>query len=198
MRIFLFQTKPFHVRRHTLHPCFLTPTLSYVSLHLQISAFGNPINSRFTFHMPVPSQSTTTDNTFHTFNTQPLSELLTCSSVLHCHSRHPPPHIIFRSPQSLHIIHLHRPSFTSIHEHPLYTRSIYLSLYSQRNSTRCQQHLKLHKLSPSTPYSCSRSLFRSSPFPNNITQITEIFTSSTFSPFPNTNCFNSSTTFITP
>src|SRR5437899_10996169 len=29
------------------------------------------------------------------------------------------------------IAHLHRPSFATIHEHPLYTRSIYLSFYSQ-------------------------------------------------------------------
>src|SRR3989442_5943286 len=34
--------------------------------------------------------------------------------------------ILFSVLRSLHINHLHRPSFTTIHEHPLYTRSIYI------------------------------------------------------------------------
>src|SRR6267154_3445646 len=119
--------------------------------------------------MPVPSHPTTTDNSIHTFNTQPLPELRTCFPVLHDHSRHLPHHVIFRSPQPLHIIHLHRPSLTSIHEHPLYTHSIYLSFYSQRSSPRCQQHLKLHEFFPSTSYSGSRRFFCTAPFSNNIT-----------------------------
>src|SRR6267154_1233777 len=82
LHIFLFQTKPFHVRCHTLQPCLPTPAPSNDTFHLQISAFGNPINSRFMFHMPVPSQPTTADNTFHTFNTQPLSELLASLSFI--------------------------------------------------------------------------------------------------------------------
>src|SRR3989442_13143226 len=44
------------------------------------------------------------------------------------------------------------PSFTSTHEHPLNTRSIYLSFYSQGSSPRCQQHFKIHEHSPSTSY----------------------------------------------
>src|SRR5437867_9125499 len=100
--------------------------------------------------MPIPSQPATTDNSIHTFNTQPLLELLTRSSVLQDHSRHPPNHIIFRSQESLQINLFHRPSFTSIHQHPLNTRSIYLSFYSQGSSPRCQQHFKVHELSPST------------------------------------------------
>src|SRR6267154_1120668 len=51
MRIFFFHTSPFHVRCHTLQPCLSTTAPSNDTFHLQISAFGNPINSRFTFHM---------------------------------------------------------------------------------------------------------------------------------------------------
>src|SRR3989442_11207978 len=102
--------------------------------------------------MSIPSQPVTTDNSIHTFNTYTLPELLTRSSVLQGHSRHPPNHLIFRSQEFLHITHLHRPSFSTIHQHLLNTRSIYLSFYSQGSSPRCQQHIKVHKLSPSTSY----------------------------------------------
>src|SRR3989442_15657954 len=54
-----------------------------------------------------------------------MPEFLTRSSVLQGHSRHPPNHGIFRSHKPLHIINFHRSSFTTIHKHPLYTRSIY-------------------------------------------------------------------------
>src|SRR5260221_5165645 len=118
-------------------------------------AFRKPIISLFTFHMPEPSQPATTGNSIHTFNTQPMPELFTCSSVLQGHSRHPPNHIIFRSNQPLHIIHLHRPSFATIYKHPLYTRSIYISFYSQGSSPRCQEHFQIPEFSPSTSYSSS-------------------------------------------
>src|SRR6266516_1183291 len=45
----------------------------------------------------------------------------------------------------LHIIYLHRPSFTAIHKHPLSTRSIYLFLHSQGGSHRCQQHFQIRE-----------------------------------------------------
>src|SRR5438876_10973076 len=77
--------------------------------------------------MPKPSQPATPNNFLHTLNTQPTPQLLTRSSVLQGHSRHPPNHTIFRSHKPLHIIHLHRPSFATIHKHPLYTHSICLS-----------------------------------------------------------------------
>src|SRR3989442_417345 len=114
---------------HCIH-VFLLPLL-YTTYHLQISAFRDPIISLLTFHMPKPYQPATPDNFLHTLNTQPKPKLLTRSSVLQGHSRHPPNHTIFRSHKPLHIIHLHRPSFATIHKHPLYTRSIYLSLHSQ-------------------------------------------------------------------
>src|SRR6266516_2106843 len=100
--------------------------------------------------MPEPSQRATTDNSIHTFNTQPMPELFTCSSILQGHSRHPPNHTIFRSHQALHIIHLNRPSFATIYKHPLYTRSIYLSFHSQGSSPRCQQHFQIPEFSLST------------------------------------------------
>src|SRR5881296_1466589 len=103
----------------------------YITYHHQISALRDPIISLLTFHMPKPSQPATPNNFLHTHNTQPTPELLTRSSVLQSHSRHPPNHAIFRSHKPLHIIHFHRPSFVIIHKHPLYTRSIYLSLHSQ-------------------------------------------------------------------
>src|SRR3989442_6598770 len=71
--------------------------------------------------MPKPSQPATPNNFLHTLNTQPTPQLLTRSSVLQGHSRHPPNHAIFRSHKPLHIILLHRPSFATIHKHPLYT-----------------------------------------------------------------------------
>src|SRR5437899_3311307 len=60
--------------------------------------------------------------------------------------------ILFSVLRSLQINLFYRPSFTTIHEHPLNTRSIYLSFYSQGSSPRCQQHFKVHELSPSTSY----------------------------------------------
>src|SRR3989442_629817 len=110
------------------------------------------IVSIFTFQITIPSQPATTDNSIHTFNTQPLLELLTRSSVHQGHSRHLSNYIIFRSQESLQINLFHRPSFTSIHEHPLNTRSIYLSFYSQGSSSRCQRHFKVHEPSPITSY----------------------------------------------
>src|SRR3989442_5854741 len=113
------------------HPCLSRPPFPYTTYHLQISAFRDPIISLLTFHMPKPSQPATPNNFLHALNTQPKPELLTRSSVLQGHSRHPSNHNIFRSQKPLHIIHLHRPSFATIHKHPLYTHSIYLSLHSQ-------------------------------------------------------------------
>src|SRR6266516_3640089 len=145
---------------HT-HSCLLTPTLLYATCHLQIPALRNPVITLFTFHLPVSSQPVTTDDTINAFDTQPTPELFTCSSVLKGHSRHPPNHTIFRSHKSLHIICLHRPSFTAIHKHPLYTRSIYLSLHSQgglpavssifRSLNFLQAHLTLALDDSSTP-----------------------------------------------
>src|SRR3954464_5759337 len=140
---------------HTLHPCLFIPPFPYTTYHLQISALRNPIISLLTFHMPKQSQPATPNNFLHTLNTQPKPELLTRSSVLQGHSRHPPNHGIFRSHKPLHIILLHRPSFTTIHKHPLYTRSTYLSLHSQRSSLRCQQPSQIPKFSPSTSHSSS-------------------------------------------
>src|SRR2546425_11636885 len=116
---------------HTLHPGLSTSPLLYTTYHLQISALRDPIISLLTFHMPKPSKPATPNNFLHTLNTKPKPELLTRSSVLQGHSRYPPNHTIFRSHKPLHITHLHRPSFATIHKHPLYTRSIYLSLHSQ-------------------------------------------------------------------
>src|SRR5437867_9944884 len=96
-----------------------------------MSALRNPIIGLLTLRMSKPSQLATTNNSIHTFDIQPTPELFTFSSVLQSHSRHPPNHTILRSHKPLHIIHLHRPSFASIHKHPLYTCSIYLSLQSQ-------------------------------------------------------------------
>src|SRR3989442_6791162 len=75
--------------------------------------------------MPKPSQPATPNNSIHTINTQPMPELLTRSSVLQSHSRHPPNHVIFRSHKPLHIILLHRPSFATIHKH-LCTHALYI------------------------------------------------------------------------
>src|SRR3989442_4291206 len=74
--------------------------------------------------MPKPSQPATPNNFLHTLNTQPKPELLTRSSVLQGHSRHPPNHTIFRSHKPLHIIHLHRPSFATIHRSEEHTSEL--------------------------------------------------------------------------
>src|SRR3989441_5865879 len=140
-----YQQLTYSIKTYSVHLPFLTHTLScflshtpsmsfYTSLpcityHLQISALRNPIISLLTFHMPKPSQPATPNNSIHTHNTQPTPELLTRSSVLQSHSRHPPNHAIFHSHKLLHIIHFHRPSFATIHKHPLYTHSVYLFLH---------------------------------------------------------------------
>src|SRR5206468_663700 len=121
----------FHVFLHTLHPCLSRPPFPYTTYHHKISALRNPITSLLAFHMPKPSQPAMPNNSIHTHNTQPTPELLTRSFVLQSHSRHPPNHAICRSHKPLHIIHFLRPSFATIHKHPLYTCSIYLSLHSQ-------------------------------------------------------------------
>src|SRR5260221_9397565 len=53
-------------------------------------------------------------------------------SILQCHTTHPPYHHPLRSLQSPHILHLHCPSLTTIHHHPLYTCSN-LSFQLQRS-----------------------------------------------------------------
>src|SRR5206468_8674274 len=111
---------------HTLHPRLPIPPLPYTTPHLQMSALRNPVIGLLTLHMSKPSQHATTNNTIHTLDTQPTPELFTFSSVLQGHSRHPPNHTILRSHKPSHINRLHRPSFATIHKHPLYTRSIYI------------------------------------------------------------------------
>src|SRR6266403_2029636 len=120
-----------------------------------MSALRNPVIGRLTLHMSKPSQHATTNNTIHTLDTQPTPEIFTFSSVLQGHSRHPPDHTILRSHKPLHINRLRRPSFASIHKHPLYTCSVYLSLQSQGSLPHGQQHSQVPKLSPSTCYSSS-------------------------------------------
>src|SRR6267154_2433453 len=119
-------------------PLPMTPsTFKFLHLETQSTAV---LSSTWPYHS-LPRLTTLSTlsipNPCLSFSHDPLSFMVTPDIHLH---------IIFRSPQPLHIIHLHCPSFTSIHEHPLYTRSIYLSLYSQRSSSRSQQHLNLHKL----------------------------------------------------
>src|SRR2546425_5602997 len=96
-----------------------------------MSALRNPLIGLLTLHMSKPSQPATTNNSINTFDTQPTPEIFTFSCVLQGHSRNPPNHTILRSHKPVRINLLHRPSFTSIHKHPLYTCSIYLSLQSQ-------------------------------------------------------------------
>src|SRR3989441_4304237 len=116
-RVRRYQQLTYSIKTYSVHPPFLTHTLSCLLSHTpSMSFYSSPA-------MP--------NNSIHTLNTQPTPELLTRSSVLQGHSRHPPNHTISRSHKPLHIIHLHRPSFATIHKHPLYTRSIYLSLHSQ-------------------------------------------------------------------
>src|SRR5437899_718484 len=102
---------------------FLTPRTTSKFLHLdtQSPAF---LRSTYPNHLSLPRLIT-----IHTHKTQPTPELLTRSFFLQSHSRHPPNHAIFRSHKPLHIIHFRRPSFATIHKHPLYTRSVYLSLH---------------------------------------------------------------------
>src|SRR3989442_13196891 len=120
-----------------------------------MSALRNPVIGLLTLHMSNPSQPATPNNSIHTFDTQPTSELFTFSSVLQDHSRHPPNHTILRSHKPLHINRLHRPNFAFIHKHPLYTCSIYPSLQYQGSPPHGQQHSQVPKLSPSTSYSSS-------------------------------------------
>src|SRR5437867_9011355 len=115
---------------HSIHvflslPFLLTPPTTSKFLHLETQSSAS-LRSTCPNHLSLPRLTT-----IHTYNTQPMPELLTRSSVLQSHSRHPPNHAIFHSHKPLHIIHLHRPNFATIHKHPLYTRSIYLSLHSQ-------------------------------------------------------------------
>src|SRR3989442_14626624 len=120
---------------------FLMPPTAFKFLHLetQSSAF---LRSTCPYHLIRPRLTT-----LSTLSIPKPCLGFSHFSVLQGHSRHPPNHIIFRSEESLHISYLHRPSFATIHEHPLYTRSIYLSFYSQGSFPRCQQHFIVHELS---------------------------------------------------
>src|SRR3989442_14288697 len=120
-----------------------------------MSALRTPVIGLLTLHMPKPSQPATTNNSIHTFDTQPTPEIFAFSSVLQGHSRHPPNHTILRSHKPLHINRLRQPSFAFLHKHPLYTCSIYLSLQSQGSPPHGQQHSQVPKLSPSTSYPTS-------------------------------------------
>src|SRR6267154_474496 len=124
------------VATHSIHAFLPLPFLMFPStsklLHLETQSSA-ALRSTCPYHLNLPRLTTLSTLSIP----KPLPELLTCFSVLHGHSRHPPHHVIFCSPQPLHIIHLRRQSLTSIHEHPMYTRSIYLSFYSQRSSPRC-------------------------------------------------------------
>src|SRR5206468_8020358 len=70
-----------------------------------MSALRNPVIGLLTLHMSKPSQPATTNNSIHTFDTQPTPEIFTFSSVLQGHSRHPPKNTILRSHKRLHINH---------------------------------------------------------------------------------------------
>src|SRR3989442_4355553 len=139
---------------HCIHvfllPPFLPPPPTSKCLHLETQSSASLRST-----CPKPSQPATTNNSIHTFDTQPMPEIFTFSSVLQGHSRHPPNHTILRSHKPLHIKRLRRPSFAFIHKQPLYTCSIYLSLQSQGSPPHGQQHSEVRKLSPSTSYSSS-------------------------------------------
>src|SRR5206468_7614593 len=62
-----------------------------------MSALRNPVIGLLMLHVSKPSQPATTNNSVHTFDTQPTPEIFTFSSVLQGHSRHPPNHTILRS-----------------------------------------------------------------------------------------------------
>src|SRR6184192_909529 len=106
---------------------FPAPPTTTKFLHLETQS-STSLRSTSPNHLSLPCLTTPSTPTTPSHSTP---ELLTRSSVLQSHSRHPPNHAIFRSLKPLHIIHYHRPSFTTIHKHPLYTHSIYLSLHSQ-------------------------------------------------------------------
>src|SRR5207247_4431210 len=108
-----------------LFPPFLTPPPTSKCLHLETQS-STSLRSTCPNHLSMPRLTT-----LSTLDTQPTPELFTFSSVLQSHSRHPPNHTILRSHKPSHINCLHRPSFATIHKHPLYTRSTYLSLHFQ-------------------------------------------------------------------
>src|SRR2546425_290524 len=135
---------------HSIHvflplPFLMPPTTSnFLHLLTQSSAFSR---SRCPYHLSRPRLTTLSTLSI------PKS-CLSSSPVLLSFRVTPDIHltILFSVLRSLHINHLHRPNFASIHEHPLYTRSIHLFFYSQGSSHRCQQHFKVHEPSPSTSY----------------------------------------------
>src|SRR5437867_4466096 len=114
---------------HCIHvfllPPFLTPPPTSKCLHLETQSSAS-LRSTCPNHLSMPRLTTLS---ILSIPNPRLSSSL--SSVLQGHSRHPPNHTILRSHKPSHINRLHRPSFATIHKHPLYTRSIYLSLHFQ-------------------------------------------------------------------
>src|SRR2546425_3333288 len=136
---------------HSIHvfvpvPFLIMPptTSKFVHLETQSSSF---LRSTCPYHLNRPRLATLSTLSIP-------NPCLSSSHVLLSFRVTPDIHltILFSVLRSLQINLFHRPSFTTLHEHPLNTRSIYLSFYSQGSSPRCQQHFKVQELSPSTSY----------------------------------------------
>src|SRR6187401_2886562 len=92
----------------------------------------------------------------HSFNTQTISQLFRCHSIPQGDTTHPSHHHLFRSFQSLLILHFHGPRLTTTHHDTLNTGFInFFLLYSEMHLLTLELE-KLSKLTPCTPYSHSR------------------------------------------
>src|SRR6188768_1549731 len=65
--------------------------------------------------MSKPPYPTTSNNLSHSFNTQTISQFFRCYSILQGDTTHPSHHQLFRSFQSLPILHFHGTRLTTIH-----------------------------------------------------------------------------------
>src|SRR5437867_5163109 len=108
-----------------LFPPFPTPPTTSKRRHSETQSSA-PLRSTCPNHLSLPRLTTLSTLSIPKPILRSLVLLLSFSVTPDIHLT-----MLFSVLTSLHIILLHRPRFATIHKHPLYTRSIYLSLHSQ-------------------------------------------------------------------
>jgi hypothetical protein len=121
-------TPAFSYHPSCTHSMFFYLYPSICTIHYHLPTGRHPIIRILQRGMPKPPQPASPQHIRYALNTQSLSQLHGLLSILECHPAHPSHHHILCPLQSLHILHLHSPCLTAIHDHPLNACFINLSL----------------------------------------------------------------------
>src|SRR2546426_6832558 len=127
LRVLCLQTQIFQVLNQNLFPCVLGSTNRSRTIHHKAPTTRNPVIRILAFHMPKPSQSSTSDHIQHTLNLQSPPHLLNFYSTLQLLTTHPSHHPVLCSFQPFHILILRCPRLTAVHQDGLHTCFVHFS-----------------------------------------------------------------------